>query len=414
MDAEHPFFVALFMARALYSLIYCKHMKYYRTFFIGLAACLLLLPVSSVSAMTFGGGEEYVLPENQTIGDDLYVGAANVVINGGVNGDLIVSGGNITVANRVENDLMAAGGNITVSGEVGDDLRAAGGSITILKNVGDDLIVAGGTIHVLKDVVVGGDLVVAGGLVIIDGKVNGNVRITGGDVSINGTVLGKVIIDADEAFKVGAGANVSQVIQYTGMHEADISDEATLRKGVEFTKRERARGSLDAERVKIFGDAFAGILGVAWLIQVFMLLAAALVAVLGLKKFSARLVDASMKDVGKNMLHGFAFLFLTPIALLLLAATVIGIPLAVIGGISYALMVAIAKIYAGILLGAWLFRFASKEHVALNWKMAVVGVLAIEILVLIPVFGWLATFLLFCAVLGVLYTGVLKRIKEAR
>ncbi len=364
--------------------------------------------------MTFGGGEEYVLPENQTIGDDLYVGAANAIINGGVNGDLLVSGGNITVANRVEGDLMAAGGNVTINGEVGDDLRVVGGSITILRNVGDDVIAGGGTIHILKDVVIGGDLVVAGGLVLVDGKVNGNIRIAGGDVSINGTVLGEVSIVADESFKIGPGANIARVINYEGTREASISEEASLRKGVEFTKRDRSGGGFDTEKAKVFGSAFAGILGIAWLIQAIMFITAALFAVFVLKKFSDKLIDSAMKDVGKNMLQGFGFLILTPIAILLLAATVLGVPLAIVGGISYALMAAIAKIYAGILLGAWLFKFATKEHTPLDWKMAVIGVLAIEILSLIPFIGWLATFLIFCTVLGAIYAGTLKRIKDAR
>ncbi len=389
-------------------------MNKFRTFFIGLTACALLLPVSSASAMTFGGGEEYILPESENVNDDLYIGAANAVINGQVIGDLMISGGNVTIANRVENDLTAAGGNVTISGEVGDDLRVAGGSVVILKNVGDDLLAAGGTVHILKDVVIGGDLTVAGGLVIIDGTVNGNLKVAGGEISLNGTVNGDVNIIADDVLKIGPGANVSKRIIYEGPREAAVSEAANLVNGITFTKLERNEVRINKERSKIYGATFAGLLGAAWLLQALMFLTAALFAVYGLKKFSGKLVDTAMKAPGKSILHGFGFLILTPIALFILAATVFGIPLAIIGGMSYALMIAIAKIFAGILLGAWIFTFASKEKVVLDWKIALVGVFAIEILTLIPFIGWLAAFLIFCTALGAVYEGVMKRIKEAR
>lgn len=389
-------------------------MKQLRPFFAAIAAITLLLPVSNASAMMARGGEEFVLPEDVTVNDDLYVGAASAVVNGVVNGDLLIAGGNVTIANKVEGDLMAAGGNITINAEIGDDLRVVGGNVNILKSIGDDLVAAGGTVHVLKDVVVGGDLVVAGGLVILDGTVNGNVRVAGGEISLNGSVIGSIDVVAEDGLKVGPGARIEQRLKYSGYSEAEVADGAQVNQGVEFVKLERMQANVGREKKKIVGGALAGILGIAWILQVLMMLTAALVAIYGVNKFSVKLIDSAMKDVGGNMLRGFAFLILMPIAIFVIAATVLGIPLAILAGTVYALMIMLAKIFAGILLGMWIYKFASKEKVKLDWKVALVGVLAIEILTLIPFLGWLATFLVFCTVLGAIYSGSEKRIKDAR
>lgn len=389
-------------------------MKIFRTFFIGLTAFALLLPLSSASAMTAQGGEEFILPEDVTVDDDLYIGAGNAVVNGAVNGDLFVAGGNVTVANRVDHDLMAAGGNVTISADVGDDLRVVGGNVSIFKRVGDDLIAGGGTVHILKDAIVEGDLTVGGGLVIVDGVVNGNVQIAGGEVAINGDVNGTVNVVSEDTFKIGPGATIVGRVTHSGYREAEVDQNAQVAQGIEFTKLERPSGKVDREKAKMFGSTLAGFLGVAFIIQILMFMVTALVAVYVFKKFSKKLIDTAMKDVGTNMLRGFGFLILMPIVLIIVAGTVLGLPLAAIGAFTYALMIALAKAYAGVLLGAWIFKLASKERVDLDWKVAVIGVLALEILVLIPFVGWIASFLVFCAVLGAIYTGSAKRLKEAR
>lgn len=363
--------------------------------------------------MTPAGGEEFVLPGEVTVNDDLYVGAANAVINGQVNGDLLIGGGSVTISNRVANDLFVAGGNITVNGEVGDDLRVAGGSIAILKNVGDDVVAAGGTIHITKDATINGDLFVAGGVVIIDGQVNGIVHVTGGQVSINGTTKGPVEVKTDDSLKIGAGANIMEQIKYSGPREAEVAEGAMVAKGIEFTKVDRPVRSHEGGE-KEFRDKLVGFLSMAFLIQVLMFMIAALVAVLFVKKFSVKLMNAAMKDAGGNMLRGFAFVVVTPIALIILAITVLGIPIAAVVGLSYALMIALAKIFAGVLLGMWIFSLGSKGKAELDWKVAVVGVLAMEVLILIPFVGWLVAFLIFCTTLGAIYSLAAQRIKEAR
>lgn len=386
-------------------------MKHFRIFFAGFAACALLLPASQALAMTVRGGEDFILPEGVDVNDDLYVGASNAVVNGVVNGDLFLVGGNVTVANRVAQDLNTAGGNITVNAEIGDDLRAAGGSVDIFKNVKGDVLAAGGTVHVLKDATVEGDLVVAGGLVIIDGTVKGNVLIAGGQVSINGTVEGAIQVNANDMLTIGPGAQISQKITYRGRSEANISEGASVKNGIEFTRIETG---IKEKREKT-GNVFAALFGIAFLANVLILLTSALIAVYAFKKFSSHLTRAAMTSVGQNMLRGFGFLILTPIALLLLFITVLGAHLAAIGAAAYCLVLLIAKVFAGILTGAWIMKLSSKgKDPILDWKTAFLGVIAFEILALIPLLGWLGALLIYVTVLGALYSSILARLKQAR
>jgi hypothetical protein len=221
------------------------------------------------------------------------------------------------------------------------------------------------------------------------------------------------MVQADEKFSIGPGAVISERVMYTGSKEAEIAEGASVSAGVEFTRREGVRKFDDENRSRVKG-MLAAFAGIAFLVQVLMFMVTALLAVHFLKKFSTKLMDTSMKNVGGNMLRGFGFVVLMPIVIVILSLTVLGIPIASIAMIAYMLMIAVAKVYAGVLLGMWIFKFGSKERVKLDWKVAVIGVLAIEILVLIPFIGWFAVFLIFCTVLGGVYTGAVQRLKDAR
>jgi cytoskeletal protein CcmA (bactofilin family) len=79
-------------------------------------------------------GDRVVIGSDEEVGDDLYVFANEVVVDGTVRGHLVAFGSKITVNGTVEGDLIAAGQAVEIGGTVGDDSRIAGQTLLLIRD----------------------------------------------------------------------------------------------------------------------------------------------------------------------------------------------------------------------------------------------------------------------------------------
>jgi len=100
-------------------------------------------------------------------------------------------------------------------------------------------------------------------------------------------------------------------------------------------------------------------------------------------------------------LLGVAALVATPIVLVVVAFTFVGLGVAVLLGIVYALLVVLASMYAGILLGTLCVRRFTRRD-SILWHDGVLGMLALTIVALVPVIGWIIVGLLTAFTAGTL------------
>jgi len=356
---------------------------------------LFAVPVF-ISAALVQTGEEYSLVKGETISENLYVVGGNVTISGDVQGDLIIAGGNIIVTGNISEDVLIVGGSLSVLGEIGEDLRIAGGQVTIGGNVGKDVVTVGGMIHILSNVTVDGDILVGGGKVIIDGVVKGDVNIGGGEIDINGQVAGDVRARAQE-LKIGEKAVISGNLVYDAPKEAVIDESASIAGEIVFNKAlffPQKEGRDIKNILQTIGIFFA-------FAKLFALLAAALVAVFIFRKFSTAVVEQGVLHLRMNLLRGFVVLIVVPVAVFLLLISVLGSLIGVIGGLVYIIFLLIAKVYAGIILGSWIFRiFAKTKEVEVDWKIAVLGVLLLYIISFLPYIGGIINLFVLLVVFG--------------
>ncbi|MCR4256194.1 MAG: hypothetical protein NUW08_00635 [Candidatus Uhrbacteria bacterium] len=372
----------------------------------------LALPAA---AMTIRGGDSFVLPEGETINDDLYVGGGTVILNGNVNGDVFVGGGTVVINGSVSQDVTAGGGNLTVAGEVGDDLRIAGGNVSILNDVNGDVIAGGGNVLVSKDATIDGDLAVGAGTLVMDGVVKRHALLAGGSILINGTLDGMVEIRAEDV-RFGSDARVMNKVRVFAPKEARIDEGAQLANGTEFTqvdyRKDNAMAGKDAEK---FIKPFLGFLTMLFVLELVGLMIAAGLFASYFKTYSTKLVDKVLDKPWRALFAGFATAVLTPIVAVLLGVTIIGSWLGILLGLGYAFLIAAAKIYAGVVFGAWLWRLGSKGKTrVVDWKSAVIGAFLLAFLGLIPIFGWIILVIAFLMTLGGLYAMTEDRVKQMR
>lgn len=157
---------------------------------------LVFLSVGSVTAAEFITGEEtWTLTPSQTVDDDLYIEAGEIIIEGTVNGDIVAIGEYLRIQGEVNGDILFLGGGLRLDGTVNGDIRAAALSVDIRGTVSDDLTVAGFGIVGLDDPVpIGNNRALIVGTRINEGMVGDDVYALSGLIHMNnGTIGGDVM-----------------------------------------------------------------------------------------------------------------------------------------------------------------------------------------------------------------------------
>lgn len=370
-------------------------------------ALMLLLP-ASMQAAVFAGEEEYTLPRSEVITENFYVGGAVVNLSGEMQQDVHAAGAAVIITGDIGEDLTAAASSIDVLGEVGDDLRVAGSKVSIGESVGGDVVAAGALVHILSDVIVVGDVMANGAKVIIDGTLEADLEANGAEVNINGIIAGDVVVRAEKV-TLGPKARIEGALSYTAPEEVIMGEGAEILGEVTYTEGTAPNIEVQiASSLEAFLIAFGALKFIGYLI-------AALLAVMVLKKKSRRVVEETISTFWPDVLRGLIFSIIVPIVGLVLTLSLVGTIVGLVLWTIFVLSALVAGIYAGPVLGAWVFKIAGKkETLRVDWLSVLVGVVLITVLALIPVVGWIGVCLLFLATMGALLNLFIKHFWSQR
>lgn len=369
-----------------------------------IVAAFMAFTALPASASIFASGNNYDLTTGQTVNSNLYSAGGNINIAGAVNGDAFLAGGSIISTGKISNDLNIAGGNITVSGPVGDDLRVTGGSVNIASKIGGEVLAGGGQVQMTSESSVNKDATFAGGSVVLNGTINGNALIYGQKVELLGTINGNAKIQTSQ-LTIGPQTIIKGTLNYSAPSEIQIPSSAQIGK-VNFTKL--VMPVKNNNQAKTFIGAF-------WFYKVIATIIAALILYFIFKRGTTNLVQGSLKHFWMKVLYGFATLILIPIAGLIVAVTIVGLPFSAMAALIYFLLFGIAAIGAGVVFGTWIFSLFSRttpEEHRVTWVTIIVGIAVLSIISLIPLIGWLASLIFMLAIFGEmwhqLYHGLAK------
>lgn len=363
-------------------------------FVITILLSFLSLPLS---AGDFRAGESVTV--NDPSPGDIYVAGGTVVAAAPVQGDLNAAGGTISINGSVGQDIQAAGGNVDIRGSVKDDVRALGGTVTLQSDVAGDVVAAGGTITV-QSPRIDGDLAAAGGNVIVQTNVKGKGLIAGGNISLNGSIGGDLEIRGESVRingKVAGNARISaRKIEigpdaHFGGTVTYWSEGETLFPGV----TARRDDSLRFENKEFHGESMipgflaAGIFGF-----VMSLLAGAL-SIGGIhiffRKFltdSAALLDRSP---GVPLVKGVLYLLISPMGILLLFISLIGVPIALLWLSVFGFSFVFAKAVVASAAAVWILNRAGKSDQAFLVYVTSFGLfLGLKLIGLVPIVGFFA------------------------
>lgn len=262
-----------------------------------------------------------------------------------------------------------------------------------------------GDITVPAEKVINGDVDSMAGNITIYGKVNGNVTAMAGNITIEGQVNGNVQCMAGNIYLRKEAEVIGDVTAMAGRIYQDegtvISGKATEVVGSRNSNVDWNIGGVhfDGGKFRItsipwYFKLWGGITGlISWL-------ALAALMMLFFANHVQRLSVVVQERPGYYFIIGFVGLILSPLALILLAVTIIGIPL-----IPVVILLIIFGAIFGQLAVARIIGEKIKVMFNLNYRTemvrVIVGVLAMFLLTLIPVIGWVFFFITLCIGFGV-------------
>ncbi len=361
-------------------------MKRIRWFF--LAALALPLAVQAQAIV--------VLPRGETVSGNVLRLGQRVDIDGNVAGDAFVFGSDVTVAGNIGGDLIVAAQRLTVTGTVAGSIRAAAGDIVLSSAVGRNVTVVANTVRQQSESTVKGSFGALAGTVEQRGTVEGSLDVVAKAVVIAGTVVGGGQIrnevgwpeEPSGATTVKRGATVSGTLLHFGSRPVAIEDGAKVS-----TVAERGASSVPARSLaswRVFWKVidFLGLLLIGYLI------------VWLLPREVASITVAMVKSPVRSMVVGIITLFGTPLVVVIVAMTLVGLPLGLIMLGLYALGIYLARIFAAVVVGSYLKKAAEKRSV--TWlaqspaRSYLAGLLTVTIVVEFllrwPYQGWGASF----------------------
>jgi hypothetical protein len=326
----------------------------HRSLAVILAAGILTLGTGSAAlAATSSADSDLAAPAavaNDGEGPQFYTGVL-IDVSGVIEGDVYAAGQSVTISGDVTGDVIAAAQTITITGTVDGDVRLAGQDVLVSGDVSRSGTVFAGNFTVSDRGSIGDDVVAAAGRVSIAGEVGRDVVVSVGRLIIDGSVGGSVTYVSGDEARIAEGAVDGTVerVEPPQTPRVEVSPWAVL---------------------------------IGWFLGVFYALVAlsliTLLAGLLFPRWLHRVTDHLVPSPWKALLVGFVASIAVPLALLFLAVTITGAPLALAGLLVWTLMVLATFVYSAYYIGRLVFR-GTQHPVVKSLVGGVILIVALQI-----------------------------------
>ncbi len=347
---------------------------------------IIAFPIAALKAAGTNASQAVFISKSDVVSGNLFAVGDTITVDGVITGDLIAAARSITVNGRVEGDIIVAAQNINIAGDVGGNVRVVGNSIIINNVIARNLNAFGSDVVVGDGARIGWDALIGASSSQVKGVINGSLNVYGRDSIISGKVGKNVIIkiyneSQSQNIIIAKEAIINGDLNYTAQNKANITEGADIAGQINY----------QIPVVKEKNNATTW----AWgrLFSILSIMVIGLIFVFILPQQTKKIVLNIKQRPGKIILIGAITLLTIPPLAILLALSIIGIPLAIaLGGLLLAGMI-IAKAVAAILLGELLIKdLAKKIQAHLFWSL-LLGTIILSLLYSLPIVGWIISLL---------------------
>ena len=264
--------------------------------------------------------------------------------------------GDVVVGHQdVEHNVATGAGDLEVRGRVEDDVHSGFGDVLVTGKVKGDVDAGFGDVK-------------------IEGPVEGDVRAEFGDVYVNAPVKGDVHVGWGDV-DLGQGANISGNLECEG---CEITGNRSAVKGDMM-----ARGmAIDFD--ESHGPGIIGFFG--WIFAALAFSACAVLAAVVAPRPLASAASRAEESPGRSFLYGLVSLPVIFFLCVVLAVSIVGIPLLLLLVPAYLALLFFGALVAAFFLGTRVLMVTGRYRVG-NALAAVVGAMILAATTLIPVLG---------------------------
>jgi cytoskeletal protein CcmA (bactofilin family) len=255
----------------------------------------------------------------------------------------------------VEHDVSTGAGDLEVHGLVEDDVHSGLGDILVTGKVNGDIDAGFGDVK-------------------IEGPVEGDVRAEFGDVYVNAPVSGDVHVGWGDV-KLGPNGEILGNLECEG---CEITGNRSAVKGDMM-----ARGmAIDFD--ESHGPGIIGFFG--WIFAALAFSACAVLAAVGAPRPLASAASRAEESPGRSFLYGLVSLPVIFVLCVVLAVSIVGIPLLLLLVPAYLALLFFGALVAAFFIGTRVLMVTGRYRVG-NALAAVVGAMILAATTLIPVLG---------------------------
>ncbi|MDH3231557.1 MAG: hypothetical protein OEN55_17345 [Alphaproteobacteria bacterium] len=325
----------------------------------------------------FAAGREVVF--DGASADKVFAAAQDVLVDGASVETLVAAGSSLTVRATTVEDVILAGRKIDFTGQVADDFVAAGGWLNLRRgaDIGDDARLAGREIDIAADI--GGDLHAVAQAVTLSGRIGGDVRIEA------------------ERIVLLSGARIGGDLAYAGPRKPVLMEGAVV--AGEIREFESTLAGFEGGPEDWIGSAILAALGI---LLALLLLGAVLQ--LALPGLLSRAAATAREQPWSTLGRGLVLLLLTPIVVMILMMTGIGIPVGMVILASFFVVATVALTAIAYCIGIYLRGLFGRKGAAENTGPRILwtalGISLLAIVGIVPFLGAVAILLALIAGLG--------------
>lgn len=349
------------------------------------------------------------------IGGDVYSSGADVSMNVGSPRDIFLSGFSANLDSEVADDAHVIAFNVNIDGAVGGNLYVAGSNVEIGAPVGRDLSVSGFNVKLDKGARVTGNSRIVGATVSVDGLLEGALLASGGTIRLNNVIEGDVRL-AGSKISFGENARIQGRLDYSAPAPVAIPEAVIPSNRVTYqplSRKDVYKDMQDAVDKSIPGfwpSLATRLLSLLVLLAFFLITAAVFLA------FTPRKVEqlrSRAREHGwRSLVYGFLGLSTLVGAIPVSIMTIVGIPFVPL------VMLALVLFWMlSYLLGTYVIAIRVWESMDINpdsvfSKLLILasGLLALMIVNMIPILGWMINIGVMLFGLGALTYLLMERI----
>ncbi len=380
---------------------------------MGIIIIILALSFSMVVAQegesAKDGPRDLIIKDERVSDRNFLFAAANVAVDSNFDTTTFFAGNTINLDGYYKGDVFVAGNNVTIDGEITGNLFAIGNVLMLNGQVGQDVFVAGSDFTVGSAAEIKRDVFVTSAIASFGGKMGRNLRVGAGNMILNARVDGFIITDVDH-LTINDNAEVLGSIDHRSSSQAIISDQAKIPE-VDWEKEEISQKAEDVKTIGIGSFILSLIRKI-----VFMLIIWLFISFLS-QEFNTNMTTIVKKHLWPSLGFGVAYLFLSPIIILLafIIYLPLGIAITLLVSASFILAMPIAVVgFSKVVIPV--FETKMKPRLA-SFSALLSTALALILIAFIPYLGGIASFFLVVFGTGMVSYNILlvrRLIKEDR